>query len=201
MGEDFFLHPTAEVASDAWLGAGACIWNEVQILSSASVGAETIVGKGVFIDRGVRIGARVKIQNYALLYRGTVVEDEVFVGPHAVITNDKRPRAVNPDGTLKTSADWVIAGSIVRRGASLGAASILLPGVEVGAHAMVGAGALVASDVPPHSLVLGSPARRVGWVCLCGHGLDDGRLSCAVCSRVYQRVGAGLGLAGAPERK
>lgn len=192
MAETYFVHPTAELANDAWVGAGARIWHHVQILSAASVGEETVVGKGAFIDRGVKVGARGKIQNYALLYRGTVVENEVFVGPHAVITNDEYPRAANPDGSRKTDRDWVVKGSLIRRGASIGAASVLLPGVEVGANAMVGAGSIVAADVPAHALVIGSPARRAGWVCLCGQRLDDDRLVCIVCSRSYQELGAGL---------
>ena len=159
MGEDFFLHPTAEVAGDAWVGAGACIWHEVQILSTASVGAETIVGKGVFIDRGVRIGARVKIQNYALLYRGTVVEDEVFVGPHAVITNDKRPRATSDGGALQTEEDWSLLRTHVARRASVGSGCVILGGVRIGEGAMVGAGAVVTRDVPAGATVVGNPAR------------------------------------------
>ena len=192
--DGFFAHPSAEVADDALVGIGAKIYHQVQILPGASVGEGTIVGKGVYIDHGVMVGARAKIQNYALLYRGTVVEDEVFIGPHVVIANDTYPRAVNPDGSPKTDQDWAIKGSVIRRGASLGAASILLPGVEVGANATVGAGALVASDVPAHALVVGSPARQVGWVCVCGNRLDDERLICRACSRAFHKVGPGLAL-------
>ena len=192
MSETFFVHPTAEVAVDARVGYGARIWHQAQILTSAHIGEETIVGKGVYIDRGVRVGARVKIQNYALLYRGSVIEDDVLIGPQVVMTNDTYPRASNADGSRRADADWTVTGSIIHRGASLGAGCIVLPGVDVGANAMAGAGALLADDVPEHALVLGSPARRVGWVCLCGNRLDDDRLVCLGCSRAYRKLNAGL---------
>lgn len=194
MAKPFFVHPTAEVAPDVVVGAGAKIWHGAQVLPGASVGEGTVVGKGVYVDFGVEVGSRVKIQNYALLYRGTVVEDNVFVGPQVVLANDKRPRATNPDGSPKTDADWILSGVTLRRGASIGAAAVILPGVEVGEHAMVGAGAVVASDVPAHALVVGNPAAKVGWVCVCGHQLDSGLLKCATCSRSYQRVDEGLAL-------
>jgi UDP-2-acetamido-3-amino-2,3-dideoxy-glucuronate N-acetyltransferase len=194
MRERFFVHPSAEIADDAWVGAGAKIWHQAQILSAASIGEGTIVGKGAFVDRGVRVGARAKIQNYALLYRGAVLDDEVFVGPHAIMANDRYPRAANPDGSRKTDRDWTVSQSVVHRGASIGAGSILLPGVEVGINAMVGAGALVTADIPAHALVFGSPARFVAWVCLCGGQLDDRDLLCPVCSRAYRRVATGLSI-------
>ncbi len=120
----------------------------------------------------MRIGARCKIQNDALVYFPAVVGDGVFIGPRATLTNDPYPRAVNPDGTLKDGGDWEPAGVIVEEGASIGAAAVVLGGVTVGAWAMVAAGAVVTREVPAFALVAGVPARRVAWVGRSGRRLE-----------------------------
>ena len=114
--------------------------------------------------KGVSVGAHSKVQNYALIYGPALLEDGVFIGPAAVLTNDKLPRSINPDGSLKSTEDWQAEGVTIRRGAAIGARALVLPGVEVGEWSMVGAGAVVTKDVPAHALVVGSPACQVGWV-------------------------------------
>ena len=159
---------TAVVAGDARIGDGTRVWHHAQVREGARIGGECNVGKGVYVGAGVLIGDRCKIENNASLFEGLIIEDGVFVGPHVVFTNDRRPRATNPDGSLQTAADWELGRTTVRRGASIGAGAVVLPGLEIGRFAMVGAGAVVTRDVPPHALVVGNPARPIGWICACG---------------------------------
>jgi acetyltransferase-like isoleucine patch superfamily enzyme len=168
------IHPTADVAATAEIGPGTSIWNQAQVREGAHIGAGCVIGKNVYVDAGVVVGDNVKVQNNSSLYRGVTVEDGVFIGPHVCFTNDKRPRAVNRDGSLKTDADWEVTPILVRRGAALGAASVILPGVTVGAWAMVGSAAVVTRDVADYELVVGNPARRIGSACPCGQALPDG---------------------------
>ena len=181
------IHPTADVSSQAKIGDGTSIWHQAQVREGAAIGRECIIGKNVYVDRDVPIGDRVKIQNNCSVYHGAVLEDGVFLGPHVVITNDLYPRAINPDGTLKGDADWEVRPVRICYGAAIGARAVILPGVTVGRFAMVGAGAVVTRDVPPHGLVVGSPARLVGYVCACGRRLraEGGQMRCAHCGAVY----------------
>lgn len=165
------IHPTAEVSPQAQIGAGTRIWHQAQIREGAVIGTNCILGKGVYVDAGVVVGNNVKIQNGALLYHGLTLEDGVFVGPQACFTNDRLPRAITPDGTLKTDADWTVGPIHVGYGASIGAGAIVLPGVTIGRFALVAAGAVVSQSVPPHTLVMGVPARPAGFVCRCGQRL------------------------------
>lgn len=185
------IHPTAEVSPDARVGAGTRIWNQVQVREEAVIGDNCIIGKNAYIDFGVRIGSNVKIQNNALLYHGLTVEDGVFIGPAACFANDEFPRAMAPDGTLKGNADWEVGPTLVKYGASIGAGAVILPNVTVGRFAMVGAGAVVTRDVPDHGLVLGVPARLVGFVCRCGRRLnrENGGWHCPECGAVVQLEG------------
>ena len=164
---------TAIVAPDARIGTGTRVWHHAQVREGARIGRECNVGKGVYVGAGVVIGDRCKIENNASLFEGLTLEDGVFVGPHVVFTNDRRPRATNPDGTLQTADDWELGRTTVRRGASLGAGTIVLPGLEIGRYVMVGAGSMVTRDVPPHSLVVGNPARHIAWICACGRERSD----------------------------
>lgn len=159
-----YIHPSATVEEGAQIGEGTRIWHLVQVRPGAKIGTECIIGRGVFIDSGVVIGNRVKIQNYVSVYHGVTVEDGVFIGPHAVFTNDKIPRAINADGTLKAADDWVVSPTLVRYGASIGTNAVLVCGITVGRWAMVGAGAVVTKDVPDYALVVGNPARIIGYV-------------------------------------
>lgn len=177
------VHSSADVSPQARIGAGAYVWHRAQVRERAVLGEECIVGKDVYIDADVHIGARVKIQNGAQVYHGATIEDGVFIGPQACLTNDRQPRAINLDGSLKRAADWVVTPILVKQGASIGAAAVLLPGVTVGRFAMVGAGAVVTHDVPDYGLVLGAPARLAGYVCACGQRLniENGEGHCAAC--------------------
>ena len=179
------IHPTADVSPDASIGRGTRIWHEAQVREGARLGDDCVVGKGAYIDFGVQVGDRVKIQNRASIYHGTTIDDGVFVGPHVVFTNDLRPRAINADGTLKSEDDWVVGPIVVRYGASIGAASVVLPGIEIGRFALVGAGSVVTRSVPTHAIVVGNPARRIGYACACGQKLDDD-LACPACGATYR---------------
>jgi acetyltransferase-like isoleucine patch superfamily enzyme len=162
------VHPTADVSPEADVGEGTQVWANVQIRPGARIGRNCILGRHAFVDLDVRVGDNVKVQNNAALYEGVELEDGVFVGPHVVFTNDKIPRAVNPDGSLKTKSDWALGRTTVRRGAAIGAASVIVTGVTIGEWAMVGSGAVVTKDVPDHALVVGNPARVIGYVSAAG---------------------------------
>jgi acetyltransferase-like isoleucine patch superfamily enzyme len=158
------------------IGEGTSIWNQVQVREDAIIGEGCILSKDVYVDFGVRIGNRVKIQNGVSVYHGVTIEDGVFVGPHVCFTNDKYPRAINPDGSLKSSEDWEVSQTVIETGAALGARAVILPGVKVGRWAMVAAGAVVTRDVPPYGLVVGHPARLKGFVCPCGIRVEGGSI-------------------------
>lgn len=172
-GPGYGIHPTAEVSPLATVGEGTRIWHQAQIREKVSIGKNCILGKGVYVDHDVRIGDNCKIQNGAMIYSGATLEEGVFVGPGACIANDRYPRAINPDGTLRTESDWRQGTVMVKRGASLGAGSVVVPNSVIGEWAMVAAGAVVVGDVPAHGLVQGVPARLSGFVCCCGHRLKD----------------------------
>ena len=163
-----FIHPTAIVEEGAIIGEGTKIWHFVHIRSGAKIGRNCNIGKDVYIDVGVEIGDNVKIQNGVSIYRGVKIENEVFIGPYAVFTNDKYPRAFN--------RDWKVIPTVVKRGASIGANATIVCGVTIGEYAMVAAGAVVTKDVPSHGLVMGNPARLKGFVCYCGKPLRDNNI-------------------------
>lgn len=152
---DHRVHPTAVVEDGAHIGEGSSVWHHAHVRAGAVVGPGTSLGKNVFVDAGARIGARCKIQNNVSVYSGVVLEDDVFVGPSAVFTNDRFPRAFGA---------WDQATTVVRRGASIGANATLRCGIELGELCLVAAGAVVTRDVRPNELVGGNPARTLGWV-------------------------------------
>jgi acetyltransferase-like isoleucine patch superfamily enzyme len=154
--QSVFVHPTAEVEEGARIGPGTRVWHLTHVRSTARIGAGCTIGRNVYVDADVIIGDLVKVQNNVSVYVGVTLEDEVFVGPSAVFTNDLRPRAQNPD--------WVVTPTLVRRGASIGANATVVCGTEIGEYAMVAAGSVVTRDVRPHQLVAGNPARHLGWV-------------------------------------
>lgn len=163
-----FIHPTAEVAPEAAIGEGTRIWHQAQVCARAQIGRNCTLGKGVYADFDVVIGDNVKIQNGCFVYKGATLEDGVFLGPGVILTNDKRPRAINRDGSLKGADDWDEGKILIKRGASLGAGVIVLTDHVIGSFAMVGAGSVVTKDVPEHGMVAGNPARLTGFVCFCG---------------------------------
>jgi serine acetyltransferase len=198
------VHATADIEPDVSVGRGTSIWHRAQLRTGARIGADCVVGRDAFIDEGVTIGDRVKIQNAALIYHGVTVEDGVFIGPGAILTNDRYPRAITSSGDLARAEDWKVTPITLRYGSSVGAGAVVVAGVEVGRFATAGAGAVVTRSVPSHALVAGSPARRIGWVCACGMRLVDSNgdpapadpdryaartgLSCPSCGRVYAYV-------------
>lgn len=161
---NYFIHPTAEVSPKASIKDNTKIWNFSQIRENVEIGANCIIGKNVYIDFGVKIGSNCKIQNNCSIYHGSVIEDGVFIGPHAVLTNDKNPRAINPNGELKTGNDWNVGKIHIKKGASIGANSTILPGVTIGEYAMIGAGSVVVKDVEDFFLAYGNPAKVYGEI-------------------------------------
>jgi UDP-2-acetamido-3-amino-2,3-dideoxy-glucuronate N-acetyltransferase len=152
------------------------------------IGAGSIIGAGVYVGAGVRLGRNCKVQNNALLYEGLELEDGVFVGPQVCFTNDYLPRAVNPDLSLKSAADWAEGRTLVREGASVGAQSVVVTGITIGRWALVGAGSIVTHDVPDHALVFGQPARLHGWICLCARRLTLDGNGAGWCEHCQRRV-------------
>lgn len=186
----------AVVDPDVQIGPGTKVWEEVRIREGATIGSDCVIGRGVYIDAGVPIGDRVKIQNNALVYHGVSVASAVFIGPAAVLTNDRAPRSVASDGSLAGAEDWTLTETLLDEGCSVGAGAVVVAGNDIGRYAMVGAGSVVTHAVPPHALVAGNPARRLGWVCRCGQRLvsGDGRplrgtaqggAACPACERRY----------------
>lgn len=167
------IHPTADVSEKASIGEGTSIWHHSQVREGARLGQNCILGKGVYIDEGLQIGNNVKIQNYVSIYHGVTIEDGVFIGPHVCFTNDLRPRAINPDGSLKAADDWLLSETLIKHGAALGANSTIRCGVTIGEWAMVGSGSVITHDVPAYGLVMGNPARLKGFVCPCGERLVE----------------------------
>ena len=172
MANKFFAHATTDVSPGATIGDGTKIWQHSQIREKSVIGTNCVFGKDVYVDYAVQIGNNVKIQNGVSVYQGVTLEDGVFCGPHCVFTNDLRPRAVTPDGLLKTTDEWHLTETLVRTGASIGAHATIVCGTTIGRWAMIGAGSLVSRDVPDYGLVYGNPARLRGFVCPCGHVLE-----------------------------
>lgn len=170
----YFAHETAIVEKNVKIGAGSKVWHHAQIRENAKIGKNCIFGKDVFVDTKVKIGSNVKIQNRASIYQGTIIEDDVFIGPHVVITNDFRPRAFNKK--------WKIIPTMIKKGSSIGAGAIVVCGVTIGEYSMIGAGSVVTKDVPKHGLVYGNPAELKGYVCSCGNKLDVNYF-CSVCRK------------------
>lgn len=183
----FFQHPTAVIDDGAVIGDGSSVWHGAHVMSGAVVGRDCSLGKNVFVQSGVRIGDRCKVQNNVSIYDGVVLADDVFCGPSCVFTNVVRPRA-------HVSRKAEFAATPVGRGATIGANATIVCGNALGAHAFVGAGAVVTHNVPAHALVLGNPARQKGWVCSCGEKLPldypgEGVATCARCATGWQTDG------------
>ncbi len=191
---------SADVSQEAVIGEGSSVWHLAQVREHAVVGRDCVIGRGAYIGEGVVMGDRCKVQNYALVYEPARLADGVFIGPAVTLTNDHYPRAVNPDGTLKSASDWQPVGVTVAEGASIGARAVCVAPVTIGAWATVAAGAVVTRDVPAHALVAGVPARRIGWVGRAGEPLvalaegDEGfsaavrRWRCPVTGTVFEEA-------------
>ena len=174
------MHKSSYIDDNVEIGCGTKIWHFCHVQSGARIGSNCTLGQNVNVSNNVIIGNGVKIQNNVAVYEGVTIEDDVFCGPSMVFTNDLTPRAKYPKGHSN------YLHTLVCRGASIGANSTIVCGVTIGKWALVGAGAVVCHDVPPHALVLGVPARASGWVCECGAILPDS-LECGVCGRRYKK--------------
>jgi UDP-2-acetamido-3-amino-2,3-dideoxy-glucuronate N-acetyltransferase len=196
------IQPSADVAPDASIGEGTSVWHLAQVREKAQLGSNCIIGRGAYVGPGVVIGDNCKLQNHALVYEPAVLEDGVFVGPAVVFTNDYFPRAINPDGTLKSAHDWEPVGVTVRHGASIGARSVCVAPVTIGRWALVAAGSVVTRDVPDFALVAGVPARRIRWVGHAGVPLEPdgpGVWRCPSTGRTYREVTGDAADATSPE--
>ncbi|WP_456432903.1 Gfo/Idh/MocA family oxidoreductase [Thermosulfuriphilus sp.] len=170
----YFIHKTAVVDPGVEIGEGTKVWHFSHILRGSRIGDGCVIGQNVMIGPDVTIGRRCKIQNNVSVYKGVTLEDEVFVGPSAVFTN-----VINPRAFIERKDEF--RPTLVRKGATIGANATVVCGVTIGEYAMVGAGAVVTRDVPPHALVVGVPARQIGWVCCCGLKLEDAYQRCSHC--------------------
>lgn len=174
---DVFVHPQGLCESET-VGKGTRVWAFAHVLPGADIGPDCNICGGAFVEGGVQLGRNVTVKNGVLLFAGVTCEDDVFLGPHCVFTNDLRPRA-----EIKKGADQLLA-TTVGVGATVGANATVVCGTRIGAYAFVGAGSVVISDIPAHGLVVGNPARRIGWVCRCGRRLDE-NLACE-CGQSYE---------------
>jgi UDP-2-acetamido-3-amino-2,3-dideoxy-glucuronate N-acetyltransferase len=188
-----FIHLSADVGDGTKFGDNVKIWHYAQVREDAILGEGCIISRGAYIGTGVTLGKNCKVQNYALVYEPAVLEDGVFIGPAAVLTNDQFPRSVAPDMSLKGGDDWESVGVTIREGASIGARAVCVAPVTIGRWATVGAGAVVTKNVPDFALVLGVPARRVGWVGKQGQPLKEvgeGIFECPVDHSQYRLIGS-----------
>lgn len=195
---DIFVDNSAVVSDSAILGKGTKVWGLAHVREKATIGANCIIGRGAYLGAGVELGENCKVQNAALVYEPAVIGNGVFIGPGAILTNDQFPRAVTTEGDIKNADDWVPVGVTVREGASIGAGAICVAPVTIGEWALVGAGSTVTRDVAAHSIVVGSPARHVGWVGRAGKPLrqTSGTYVCPETGEAYRDVDGQLSLVG-----
>jgi UDP-2-acetamido-3-amino-2,3-dideoxy-glucuronate N-acetyltransferase len=165
MNNDIFIHKTANVDTGSNIGSGTKIWINSQVRENVSIGENCVLSKDVYIDCNVKIGDNCKVQNGVSVYDGVTIESKVFVGPHVSFTNDKVPRAFNDD--------WKITKTLVREGASIGANSTIVCGIQIGEYSMIAAGSVVTKDVSPYTLVAGNPARAVCKVDINGNKIVE----------------------------
>lgn len=182
---DYYIHPTSIVDDNVEIGEGTKIWYFSHIQSGVRIGKNCSLGQNVNVSNNVKVGNGCKLQNNVSLYEGVELEDDVFCGPSCVFTNDLTPRAKYPKGHENYKR------TLIKRGATIGANATIVCGHTVGEWAMIGAGAVVSSDVPAHALMLGVPAKRHGWACECGELLHES-LTCPKCGRKYVETETGL---------
>jgi UDP-2-acetamido-3-amino-2,3-dideoxy-glucuronate N-acetyltransferase len=178
---DYFAHESSYIDDGAVIGAGTKIWHFCHVLPGAVIGERCNLGQNVVVMGGTRIGNNVKIQNNVSIYQGVILEDDVFCGPSCVFTN-----VTNPRSHVSRKSEY--RQTLVRRGSSIGANATIVCGVTLGEYSFIGAGAVVRSDVPAYALMVGVPARQVGWICQCGVRLQvqSGRGSCTACGATYR---------------
>jgi UDP-2-acetamido-3-amino-2,3-dideoxy-glucuronate N-acetyltransferase len=189
---DAFVHESAYVDDGATIGAGSKVWHFCHVLGGAVIGERCSLGQNVVVMNGTRVGNNVKVQNNVSIYEGVELEDDVFCGPSMVFTNVLNPRA-------HVSRRHEFRKTLVRRGATIGANATIVCGTTLGEYAFIGAGAVVADDVQAYALMVGVPARRIGWMCQCGERLpDDGKGTCAACGSSYEPTADGIRRTGGP---
>lgn len=190
---DFFVHESSYVDEGAVIGAGSKVWHFSHVMPGAVIGDRCNLGQNVVVMGGTRIGNNVKIQNNVSIYEGVTLEDDVFCGPSCVFTN-----VINPRSHITRKHEY--RPTLVRQGASIGANATIVCGLTIGKYAMIGAGAVVTSDVPAFGLMIGVPARRVGWICQCGERLDlvDGVSRCGSCGASYREERGELSMIDPP---
>lgn len=180
----FWAHPSAEVSPESEIGNNTKIWHNSQIMPGSKIGKNCTIGHNILVATGAVIGDSVKIQSNTDVWDGVVLQDYVFAGPSVVFTNDLNPRAgfpKNKDQYLKT---------LIKTGSSLGANSTIICGHEIGKYAFIGAGAVVAKDIPDYAIAVGNPAKVIGWMCECGERIfekNESECSCKKCSRNYKK--------------
>lgn len=184
-----FKHKTAVVEKDAKIGANTKIWQFVHIRRYAVIGKSCNIGRGVYIDEDVVIGDCVKIHNYACIFKYCEIGSGVFIGPHVVITNDKYPRAINPNGTLKKTIDWQAGLTKIGNNASIGANSVVLPNVTIGEYALIGSGSVVTRNIHEFEVVVGNPAKKIGYACKCARQIFKIKpkkfpITCILCNKI-----------------
>lgn len=179
-----FVHESSYVDEGAIVGEGTKVWHFSHIQAGARVGENCVIGQNVNIGGGTSVGNNCKIQNNVSVYEGVTLEDDVFCGPSCVFTNDHQPRA-------HSSLGWELTPTLVKTGASIGANATIVCGNTLGSYSMIGSGSVVTHDVPDYALMVGVPARQVGWVCSCGTKLGPS-LECPACSKSYIKAETGL---------
>jgi UDP-2-acetamido-3-amino-2,3-dideoxy-glucuronate N-acetyltransferase len=191
MSDPAIIHESAEISSTAVIGAGTLIWQHCIVMADVRIGADCKLAHNVFVERGVSIGNGVTIKDNVALYDGVLIEDDAFIGPNAVFTNVLTPRAF-----IQRKDEF--AQTVVAHGASIGANATIVCGIRVGAYALIGAGAVVTHDVADHALVVGNPARTVGWVGRSGRKLDES-LTCPESGERYEEYERGLRMVVSPD--
>jgi len=185
----YFAHESAYVDDGAVIGAGTKIWHFAHVMSGATIGERCVFGQNTMVAGGVEVGSNVKVQNNVAIYTGTVIEDDVFLGPSCVLTNVTNPRS-------QVVRQSLYEKTILRRGATVGANATIVCGIEVGRYAFIAAGALVAHDVPDYALMMGVPARQHGWMSRHGHRLGEpDAAGCMICTESgyrYKEVSPGV---------
>ncbi|MBI2883678.1 MAG: Gfo/Idh/MocA family oxidoreductase [Candidatus Methylomirabilis oxyfera] len=189
--DDVFIHPAATVDEDVEIGAGTKIWHHCHLMPQARIGRNCSLGQNVFVGRGVTIGHNVKLQNNVSVFERVTLEDGVFCGPSMVFTN-----VINPRSEIERKDEFL--PTLVKRGTTCGANCTIVCGVTIGQYAFIGAGAVVVKDIPDFALVVGNPAKIIGWMCQCGNRIafaeEDGAGACQACHRTYQKVGQKVAL-------